>query len=256
MSVQLPFEPPAITSLSTYIAKRIVFPLLVTGAAGLGSAGCGADSIAGLSQPAFADEMNANLTGTLGDSDGLVEIPLLSPLKTEKTREEVEADPDFKTVSETKFPVTEAVYNVCRDELVVLNGFLRVHEKVEFNNMTLKYRVRTWQETHGIAGSAEVFVDDDNNEETPPVAQTVRYNNHIWTVDEFVVDSDALPFESEYKSRLMLHREGNEEEEGALAAEAGAAEVGDDMYVTVTSRIRVNENGIQRQSFQFEAECR
>jgi hypothetical protein len=261
MSAQHPFEPRAIPSLSKYVIKQIVFPLLVTGAAGLGLAGCGADSITGISQQSFTDGISANLTGGLGGDDGLFddeaywkeEVPVAESRKAEKTDDELKDDPDFNSTTETTFPTTEAHYNTCTDELVVLNGHQKQRIQIQTEGQTLRFNMRVWKDLRGIAASTDIWVDDDGNEFTPRVKKTVRYHNKTRTVDEFKVGPvDGLPYESRFESVYWLQREGGWRKHGWDTRKLP----GDDLFVYVIERIRVNQDGTVRQKSEFRAECR
>jgi hypothetical protein len=291
MSVRHQSEAPASRSLSQYLTKQVFLPLLLTGAAGLGLAGCGADSIAGVSQPAFAGEVSANLVGTLTDDDGLVgddglvddgadavtdndgviggdggllegsdhgddddtEFPLVESERHEKTDDEVEADEGFRTATETTFPVTEAMYNTCVNELVVLNGTQKERMVLESDGLTLKFKLRVFKDTRGVAATTDVWVDDDHNEFTPRVKKTVRYHNKNRYLDEFRAGPvDGLPFRSKQESVIWLQREGGWRHDGWDTNRR----FGDDLFVFFSNEVKISQSGIVREETKFRTECK
>jgi hypothetical protein len=166
--------------------------------------------------------------------------------------EQAANDPDFQKSTTTTFPMTEAVYNACRGELVVLNGYLKRHTAVSVSpNGDLKVFLHEWKDTRNVEGSAqkEELVDTDGNPATPPEKRTtiVKYHNHDNQLNAFHAGPAGLPYWSHFLSVMHLQREGKD----PLAGSA----VGDDLYVFVHQIVKISKTGTPTTQDEFRAEC-
>lgn len=218
------------------VARRVLVTLMTaTAVGGMTFAACRGDDIAG---PSSSTEQRPHLSSS-GDTPH-------HPSKHKKmTQEEAESDPNFVSTVEVRFPVTEALYNTCRNELVVLNGELRrrLHIISNVENLMLKVMLQEWQHAQGVSGSAEY--DHDGDPTTP--AEVVRYQNQERLLDHFSVGPAQAPFKSDFQSRMHLIREGSD----PLIPQAG-----DDLFVYVREMYHVDSNGHVVAKSEFRAECK
>jgi hypothetical protein len=209
---------------------------------------CAADSI---TSPAanFApasDGANVNLIG--------VEVPLLSTTSSKETDDDARLNPDFVVATETTFPVTETVINTCyNNEAPVLNGYLTQRERMKItDDLSMKYQFDTWKNTRGVYAEATTYWDDDDDERTPPKLRVVKYRNNETTIDHFSTGPAGLPFESLQEDRIWLQRLGPEHDHESEYR----ARPGDDLFVFVKERVRIDKNGATRTEKVFRTECR
>jgi hypothetical protein len=235
--------------------RRAVVTLLMAGAVGGTTfAACQSSSITG---PAESS------TGTISrhdsyddddhdgdDDDGLIgTIVNLLPSKKEISDDDALRDPDFVEATETTFPTTEAVYNVCMNESPVLNGYIKVKTKLVLDEGTMKYKLRSWKDTRGVYATVKKYRDHDNNALTPPEEYLVKYHNKQVYLDEFEVGPAGLPFESEQEDIIWLQREGRDD--GVLATDKG-----DDMFVYARQKVKVSSSGHSYEKFTHKTECK
>jgi hypothetical protein len=234
-------------------ARRVVASVLVAAAiGGTTFAACRASDVTG---PNFKSRQQAGISRSLlsggdvvGTSDGLTSDnsdswPMQPASSKKMTPEEAENDETFRTTPETTFPVSEAVYNPCRQELVVLNGFLRRRMRVDADPM-LRFQLREFQNTQGVSGSATY--DDDGDPTTEP--KVVRYNNKEGLIDNFAVGPAQAPMRSEFLSRMHLQREGQDPANQVK-------QLGDDLFVFVHEVLKIDDKGQTVAQTQFRAEC-
>jgi hypothetical protein len=201
-----------------------------------------------------------------GDLVGTGVVTKLVPLHRDEDPEVAKANPDFATTTETVFPTTEVVVNSCHnDEAPVLNGFLKVREKLAMDDLTLKYKLQTWKDTRGVFATATTYYDDDNDPSTAPRTMVVRYRNRTTTLDQFVTGPAGLPFASDQESLMFLERlspehgmrygkyDDREDDDDDRDYRHGQ---GDDLLVYVRQSIYVDKNGVQREKNVFRTECR
>ncbi len=230
-------------------ARRVVASVLVAAAiGGTTFAACRASDVTGPNFKArqqLAPGLSRDLTGTSGGlvSDNSDSWPMQPASSSKMTPEEAENDETFRTTPETTFPVSEAVYNPCREELVVLNGFLRRRMRIDADPM-LRFQLREFQNTQGVAGSATY--DDDGDPTTAP--KVVKYNNKEGLIDNFAVGPAQAPMRSEFLSRMHLQREGNDPANQVK-------QFGDDLFVFVHEVVKIDDKGQTVAQTQFRAEC-
>jgi len=234
------------------VARRVVVALLTTATiGGTTFAACQSSSITG---PAESSAGTISRHDSYGDddddNDGLIgTIVNVLSLKKETREEDAMLDPDFVTSTETVFPTTEVVYNVCKNEAPVLNGYIKVKTKLVLDEGTTKYKLRSWKDTRGVFAEVKEYYDDDYNALTPPKERIVKYQNKQVYLDEFEVGPAGLPYESEQEDVIWLQRSGNDR--GVLGHDPG-----DDMFVFARQRVRINENGVVHEKFQYRTECK
>lgn len=185
-----------------------------------------------------------------------VEVPLLATTSRKETDDEARANPDNLLATETTFPVTETVTNTCYNmETPVLNGYLKQRERIKIaDDLSMKYQFDTWKDTRGVYATATTTWDDDDDPSTAPKVIQVRYRNNEQTIDHFSTGPAGLPFESLQEDRIWLQRFGPEhkgEDEYTYRARPG-----DDLFVYVKERVRVDNNGATRTERVFRTECR
>jgi hypothetical protein len=193
-------------------------------------------------------------------------VTKLVPLKEEEDPMLAAANPDFATSTETTFPVTETVTNSCyNNETPVLNGWLKVREKIAMDNLTLKYKQQTWKDTRGVFAGAAASWDDDHDAATPKRVGLVRYRNRTQTLDKFTVGPAGLPFASDQESVMLLERlspehgmkygpdDDREDDDDDREYRHGA---GDDLFVYARQAVYIDQNGVTREKTVFRTECR
>ena len=167
-----------------------------------------------------------------------------------QTDSDAGADPTFHQSVETVFPVTEAVYNTCRNELVVLNGYLKQRMNLHTGPLAATpYSLRTWTDTRAIYGEATVPETywDDADQSYKSRNRIVRYHNRESLLDRYDVGPFRLPIQSIFESKMRLQREGAD----PLRKVFGQ---GDDLYVFVKNRVVVDTRGA-REEQTFRTEC-
>jgi hypothetical protein len=190
----------------------------------------------------------------------------LVPVKTEEDPAVAAANPDFATSTETTFPVTEAVTNTCyNNETPILNGTMKVREKLAMDDLTLQYKMQTWKDTRGVFATVQTYWDDDNDPSTPPKPILVRYRNRTNTLDKFSVGPAGLPFSSDQESVMFLERLSPEhgmkygpyddrtDDDDDSNYRHGA---GDDLFVYARQSVYVDQNGVTREKTVFRTECK
>lgn len=221
-------------------ARKIAVALLLGG--GLSSAtfgACNTGDITGPSAPtASAPKPSGNLTG---------EIVELVPLTSTESEAVAMADPNFTTSTKTTYPTTQVIYNYCMNETPVLNGHVKIYEKLQMNGVTLKYDMHAWWDTRGVAASATAYYDHDGDPATPMQSYVVNYHNKQSDFDKFVVGPAGLPFVSRQGSRIHLKREGDTRK---------TIFGGDDMYVYASMRVVVDQNGVVHEKMEYRTECK
>src|SRR3712207_1601743 len=186
-------------------ARRVVASLGV--AAIVGGATFGACRASDLTGPNFKSQnqqyangsVSRSLTGDLVGGDESDSWPMEPASHNRMTPEEAEKDNGFQTSVRVSLPATEALYNPCRGELVVLNGELRRQVLIDADpNGHIRFQMREWQDARSVNGSATVEEewDHDGNPTTPPEkrSRTVRYHNHEALMDKFQVGPAGAPF--------------------------------------------------------------
>ncbi|HVE77683.1 MAG TPA: hypothetical protein VNA89_02420, partial [Gemmatimonadaceae bacterium] len=188
--------------------------------------------------------------GTISRNDALLS-GVVNLVSTQKlvSEEVASADPDYIESTHTQFETTDPVHNPCRNETPVLVGKMRVHSRLVFDGLTLKYRLRSWKNTKDVYAEATTYEDHDNDPLTPAEAKKVLYVNQSRELDEFDVGPAGLPFESDQESRIHLVR--TREAAGVLATDPG-----DDLFVYARQRVRVNESGVTHEKIEFRTECK
>jgi hypothetical protein len=226
-------------------------------------AGCSANGITG---PAETDAGPSSVSGPR-QTLGVGVITNLVPLKTEVDPEVEKANPDFSTSTETVFPVTEAVSNTCVQpvETPVLNGWLKVREKIAMDDLTMKYKMQTWKDTRGVIATATTYYDDDHDAKTAPRKMVIRYRNRQNTLDKFEVGPAGLPFSSEQEDVMLLERlspehgmkygpyDDREDDDDDREYRHGP---GDDLFVYAKQKVVIDNNGVAREQTVFRTECR
>jgi hypothetical protein len=222
----------------------------------------------GITAPGAGDggSSMAPSSGARPDLIGTGTVTKLVPLKVEEAPEVAEANPDFTTSTETTFPVTETVTNSCyNNETPVLNGWLKVREKISMDDLTLKYKQQTWKDTRGVFAAAASSWDDDHDEATPNRVGLVRYRNRTTTLDKFTVGPAGLPFSSDQESVMLLERlspehgmkygpyDDREDDDDDREYRHGA---GDDLFVYAKQAVYIDKNGVTREKTVFRTECR
>lgn len=234
--------------------------VLVSGAV---FARCGTEGITGPGQaPSQAGGPKAH--GDLLPTDP---VPNLVSVQVADDPQLVQSDPDFQTSTTTTYPVTEVAHNPCviPNEDPVLNGTETVHEKLAMDNLTLKYKLRRWRDTRGVAATVRAPYDDDNNPATPPRMILVRYRNLNKMLDRFEVGPAGLPFTSDQEEMIHLERLSPEhgmkygpyddrtDDDDDSQYVHGA---GDDLFVFARDFIRIDQNGVTKQQTTFRSECK
>ena len=227
-------------------ARRVVASVLVAAAiGGTTFAACRAPDVTG---PNFKQQNGVSRDLISSTSDGLIaedsdSWPMQPASSSKMTPEEAENDETFRMTPETTFPVSEAVWNPCREELVVLNGFLRRRLRIDADPF-LRFQVREFQNTQGVSGSATY--DDDGDPTTEP--KVVKYNNKEGLIDNFAVGPAQAPMRSEFLSRMHLQREGQDPANFVK-------QLGDDLFVTVHEVMKIDDKGKPVAQTVFRAEC-
>jgi hypothetical protein len=222
---------------------RLLMAAVLAAAAACGSA----DKIAG---PGLSDAKgSANTLGLLSDDDG----PEAPSTHRKMSDDEARNDPDFGTATQTTFPVTEAVYNTCRNELVVLNGYITQRTALVADpNFGTAFFFKEWKDTRGVFGTVEIWedYDHDNNPLTPKQRRKriVTYRNRESLLDAFVAGPLGLPFFSIFESKMYLQREGPD----PLAVTG----IGDDLFVFVKQVEKIDRFGNVRTEHSFRSECK
>jgi hypothetical protein len=202
-----------------------------------------------------------------GDLIGTGIVTNIVPVRIEEEESVAMSDPDFATSPETKFPYTETVTNSCyNNETPVLNGYLRQREKLKMDDLTMKYRMKTWKDTRGvIAAATATWEEDDGNGHKTKRTGLVRYINKTKTLDKFETGPAGLPFSSDQEERMHLqrlspehgmkygHDDLREDDDDDRDFRPGP---GDDLFVYARRRLYVDNNGVTREKAEFRTECR
>lgn len=222
-------------------ARKIAVAVLLGGGVSSVTFGaCNSSDITGpsASPAASAPKPSGSVTG---------EIVELVPLKSTESEAVAMANPDFTTSTKTTFPVTQVIHNPCMNETPVLNGDMKVYEKLQFNGVTLKYEMHAWYDTRGVAATATAYHDDDGDPATPMKEYVVRYHNKQSDFDKFIIGPAGLPFISRYDVKFHLRREDDPRK---------TIVGGDDLYVFASTRFMVDGNGVTHEKTEFRSECR
>jgi hypothetical protein len=205
---------------------------------------------------------------TLGVGGVTETVTNLVSVREEEDESIAKANPDFVTSTETTFPMTEFVVNTCyNNETPILNGYLKQRERIQMDDLTLKYKMTTWKDTRGVAAAATSTnaYDDDRDDATPPRQLTVRYRNRGTTLDKFTVGPAGLPFSSDQESVTWLERlspehgmrygkhDDREDDDDDRYYRHGQ---GDDLFVYARQSVYVDKNGVTREKTVFRTECR
>jgi hypothetical protein len=243
-------------------SRRVRAIAIALVAAGGAFAAC---SASGITSP---NGEGAGISPAAGSHDliGTGTVTKLVPLKTEEDEAVANANPDFATTTETTFPVTETVTNSCHNnETPVLNGYMKMREKLAMDDLTLKYKMQTWKDTRGVFATAATTWDDDNDPGTAPRTVLVRYRNKTRTLDKFEVGPAGLPFASDQESVMFLERlspehgmrygdhDDREDDDDDSHYQHGP---GDDLFVYARQAVYVDRNGVTREKTVFRTECR
>ena len=213
---------------------------------------CNSDSITGPPPAPGAMGSGPSASGTLlssGDDDS--RYTYHEPEHKRKTQQEADADPDYTTTVETTFHVTEAVYNTCRNELVVLNGYLKSRMRLDADPLgSLRFQLREYKDTRGVYGEYRYEEDyyDDHDNSWKKRTKVVRYHNREFLLDQFKVGPAEAPFRSEFISKMYLQREGPDANY--------VKQYGDDLWVFVKQIMKVDTNGQLVVQHKFETECK
>lgn len=238
--------------------RRIVASLAITAA--VGGTTFGACRASDVTAPDFGSKkMSASkslsssnlIGGTTSDSDSDSDnYPKHDARHDRQSDSDADADPVFRQSVETVFPVTEAVYNTCRNELVTLNGYLKQRMNLQMGpQLAQSYSLRTWKDTRGIYGEATVVETywDEDSKSYKSRNRIVRYHNRETMLDRFDVGPFGIPMQSLFESKMRLQREGAD----PLAKVYGQ---GDDLYVFVKNRVVVSTSGTKEEQ-TFRTEC-
>jgi hypothetical protein len=238
--------------------RRIIASLSV--AAAIGGTTFGACRASDVTAPDFGSKKmgtsnlasNANLIGgTTSDHDSDSDnYPRHEARHDRHTDSDADADPVFRQSVETVFPVTEAVYNTCRNELVTLNGYLKQRMNLQTGPFgSTSYSLRTWKDTRGIYGEATVVETywDEDSKSYKSRNRIVRYHNRESLLDRYDIGPFGFPMQSVFESKMRLQREGAD----PLRKVFGQ---GDDLYVFVKNRVVVDTRGT-REEQTFRTEC-
>lgn len=219
-------------------ARKIAVAILVGGGASSATfAACNASDIAGPSTPtASAPRPSATVGG----------ITELIPVKSLESEAVALANPNFQTSTKTIFPTTQVIHNPCMNETPILNGHIKVYEKLQLNGVTLKYDMHGWWDTRGVAATATAYHDDDGDPATPMKEYTVNYHNKQSDFDRFMWGPAGLPFQSYQESKIHLRREHDPRK---------TIVGGDDLFVHTSMRFMVDENGTHHEKLQYRTEC-
>jgi hypothetical protein len=234
-------------------------------AAGGTFAGCSAN---GITAPNDGEGMSpvSGPQRTLGVGGVTGTVTKLVPLKEDEDPAIAQANPDFATTTETTFPTTEFVTNTCHnEETPILNGYLKMRERIAMDDLTLQYKMQTWKDTRGVFATAATYWDDDDDASTAPKPVLVRYRNRTTTLDKFTVGPAGLPFASDQESVMYLERlspehgmrygkyDDREDDDDDSHYRHGQ---GDDLFVYVRQAVYVDKNGVTREKTVFRTECR
>jgi hypothetical protein len=232
-------------------------------AAGGTFAGCSAN---GITAPSVEGGGMAPTAAAHPDLIGTAVVSKLVPLKVDEDPDVAAANPDFATSTETTFPVTETVTNTCyNNETPILNGWMKVREKIAMDDLTLQYKQQTWKDTRGVFAAATASWDDDRDPATPNRVGLVRYRNRTRTLDKFTVGPAGLPFASDQESVMLLERlspehgmkygpyDDREDDDDDREYRHGP---GDDLFVYARQSVYVDKNGVTREKTVFRTECR
>jgi hypothetical protein len=238
-------------------ARRIIASLAITAA--VGGTTFGACRASDVTAPDFGSKMTASKSlssstllgggGTLSDTDS-DNYPKHDARHDRQTDSDANADPVFRESVETVFPITEAAYNTCRNELVTLNGYLKQRTSLQTGPFgSTSYSLRSWKDTRGIYGEATVVETywDEDSKSYKSRNRIVRYHNRESLVDRFDVGPFGFPMQSLFESRMRLQREGAD----PLRKVFGQ---GDDLYVLVRNRLVVDTRGT-REERTIRTEC-
>ncbi|MFN2563583.1 MAG: hypothetical protein ABR499_01060 [Gemmatimonadaceae bacterium] len=166
--------------------------------------------------------------------------------------QDAENDDKFMRTVETPVPITEPVYNTCRNELVVLRGTRKTRMRLETEPLgSPKLKLEGWKDTRAIYGEAivpEGYWDDDEQTRKKR-KRIVRYHNQQTLLDKFETGPvDRLPFRSVFETRTHLRRDGADPRRRVFNA-------GDDLFVYVQQTVEVDQNGKVRTENVFRTEC-
>lgn len=240
-------------------ARRIA--AIALSAAVLGGATATACDSSAITGPAAIDEETGLVggsapSGTLlstSDDDDDSRYTYHKPEHKRKNQDEANADPDYTTTTETTFPVTEAVYNTCRNEgPIVLNGYLRSRVRIDADPLgSLRFQLREYKDTRGVYGDYTYDEDyyDDHDNSWKKRTHVVRYHNREFLLDQFKVGPAEAPFRSEFISKMHLQREGHDHRDDEMPT-------GDDLYVFVKQIMKIDTNGQLVVQHKFETDCK
>ena len=244
----------------TSAARRATAIVLTAAVLGGGTlTACNASSITGPSSPRPSSQVvgptgtsltSNTLTAVVDDSDS-DNWTRHEPEKRRRTQEEADADPDYTNTVETTFPVTEAVYNTCRNELVVLNGYLKSRLKTTVGPLgSLSVQLNEHKDTRGVYGEYRYEEEywDDHDSSWKKRSRVVRYHNKEMLLDQFKVGPAGLPFQSHFNSVMHLQREGPDP--------FYVKQYGDDLFVHVNEIVKVGTDGVPRVKYEYRTDCR
>lgn len=234
------------------VARRVMVTVVTAAAAGGTTfAACRGDDVTGppTSEVAHGPQVpRTHSSGNFDDDDA----PYYPSKHDKKSREELDDDPQFKESTEVSFPVTEAVYNSCRNELVVLSGELRVRTRTELDALGgFKFKLQEWKDTRGVFGDYTFEEDywDDDDDSWKKRRHVVRYHNKETLLDRFEVGPFGLPFRSDFISKMHLERDGKYRKDPLVK------ERGDDLFVFVRESVKIGTDGIPQIRSEFKTEC-
>lgn len=239
-------------------ARRTIASLAITAA--IGGTMFGACRASDVTAPDFGSSSkkmsasnalsSANLIGGTTSDEDSDNYPRQDARHDRQTDSDADADPVFRQSVETVFPVTEAVYNTCRNELVVLNGYLKQRTNLQTGPaLAQSFSLRTWKDTRGVYGEATVPEQywDEDSKSYKTRNRIVRYHNRESLLDRFDIGPFGLPIQSVFESKMRLERDGAD----PLRKVFGQ---GDDLYVFVRNRMVVDTRGT-REEQTFRTEC-
>ncbi len=242
----------------TSVARRAIAIGLTAALLGGGTlTACNASSITGpssLGEQAMSTgpSLTPNLLTASDDSDSDSDNwTRHEPEHRKKTQEEANADPDYTNTVETTFPVTEVVMNTCRNELVVLNGYLKSRLKTQVDPLGgMRVQLNEHKDTRGVYGEyryEESYWDDHDNS-WKKRSRVVRYHNKEMLLDQFKVGPAGLPFQSHFNSVMHLEREGPDP--------FYVKRYGDDLFVHVNEIVKIGTNGVPYVKYEYRTDCR
>jgi hypothetical protein len=238
-------------------ARRIVASLGV--AAIIGGTTFGACKASDFTGPTFkSGQPTATRTSkNVATSDGTIDDEATAPWPMAPARHgemsptEAENDTRVRAAHEASVPITERVYNACRNERpIVLNGFIKERKLLETGAADGGgHTLQQVMDTRGVHGTYAYDEDywDDNSQSWKKRQRVVRYHNRENTLDRFEVGPAGLPFQSELHTRMHLQREG---------AGPNSRRYGDDLFVLIKQTVRIGKDGIPQTYTEFRSECK